>query len=87
MPASIQALLLLASGIAGTGVSAAYWGAALRRSWVVYGSIDGARWDLLWLPLLPLGYCLVCLYVQYSVSSTGRELRQLQKLKYDHKKV
>lgn len=87
MPGSLPIKLCLwASAVAAAG-GGAYWAAVLRTSTLRYGWEDGWKPELLWLPLGPLAYCLLCVHTTYSLTSTGRELLQLQRLRYSFKKV
>ncbi len=35
----------------------------------------GAHWELVWLPLGPLGCCGVCVYVEHTLADTERTVR------------
>lgn len=87
VPAGSAAWAALGSGACGAAGTAAYWGAALRRSVEKHGAELGAHWDLLWLPLAPLGYVLMCCYIMHSVGATAREVQRLKRMTYSFKKV
>jgi hypothetical protein len=87
LPPSQQPRLLVAASVLIASVGCMYWGAALHNSVQQYGYATGAKWELLWLPLGPLGYCTLCWYVLSSLGNTSKELQQLRKLAYDFKRV
>jgi hypothetical protein len=87
LPPGQQPRLLVASSVLLAFVGCLYWGAAMYSSIQKYGYATGAKWELLWLPLGPLGYCTLCWYVLSSLGSTSKELQQLRKLAYEFKKV
>jgi hypothetical protein len=87
MPAGQQVQMMLVNAVALTSVGCIYWSAALWASVQKYGWDVGAKWELVWLPLLPLGVCLLCCYVVHSIQVTARDVRQLRRLQYDFKKV
>jgi uncharacterized membrane protein len=87
MPAGQQVQMMLVNAVALTSVGCIYWSAALWASVQKYGWDYGAKWELIWLPLLPLGMCLLCCYVVHSIQITARDVRQLRRLQYDFKKV
>jgi hypothetical protein len=39
---------------------------------------------LLWVPLAPLAYALMCMWAVVSLGSTGSEVVRLRRLKYSH---
>jgi hypothetical protein len=80
-----QAQLTASVACAATG--ALYWGHAMYANIQLHGPQLGAVWDLLWLPLGPLTYSCLCAYVVTMVSNTGKEVRELQRLSYQYKKV
>jgi hypothetical protein len=86
-PAGAAAWGALGAAAAAAGGGAAYWGSALYRSRVKYGAERGAHPELLWLPLAPLAYVILCCYVLRSMAASGREVEQLKKMTYDFKKV
>ncbi|KAI8476044.1 MAG: hypothetical protein J3K34DRAFT_516954 [Monoraphidium minutum] len=77
---------LAAAALAAAG-AAAYWGGALARSLRRYGPDHGAHWDLIWLPLAPLAYVLLCWYVIRSVAGTRAEIDKLRRMTYSFKSV
>jgi hypothetical protein len=79
--------VLLSCALAAAAAGACYWAAAMQRCIAKYGRRLGAHWELLWLPLGPLGYACLCCYVLASFASIDRELAQLRKLAYGHKSV
>lgn len=85
-PSQTSHVLLWAS-LAAAGVGFCYWGAAMYRSIAKYGHAVGAKWELFWLPLGPLAYCALCWQVLSSLAGTSRELAELRRLAYSHKKV
>ncbi|KAF6252547.1 hypothetical protein COO60DRAFT_1552575 [Scenedesmus sp. NREL 46B-D3] len=87
MPAGVQVQMLLGNAVALASVGCFYWSAALWASVQKYGWDVGAKWELLWLPLLPLGVCLLCCYVVHSIHVTARDVQRLRQLQYDYKKV
>lgn len=87
MPAGVQMQLLLGAAVVVASIGCVYWSSALWSSILKYGYDVGAKWELSWLPLLPLGYCLVCCYVVYSIHSMGSDVQRLRQLQYEFKKV
>jgi hypothetical protein len=77
----------LTASVACAATAAVYWAHAMYANIQQHGPQLGAVWDLLWLPLGPLTYSCLCGYVVSMVSSTGKQLRQLQELSYQYKKV
>jgi hypothetical protein len=87
MPASITAQAFLTSSVAGALSGCAFWGHAMRANILKHGYDLGATWELLWLPLGPLAYSLVCVWLMYSMVGTGKEVRDLRQMAYAYKKV
>eukprot|EP00879_Flechtneria_rotunda_P008596 GHRR01009007.1.p1 GENE.GHRR01009007.1~~GHRR01009007.1.p1 ORF type:complete len:208 (+),score=40.84 GHRR01009007.1:590-1213(+) len=87
MPASMQVQLLLGSAVGLASVGSLYWGSAMWHGIARYGRDIGEKWELLWLPLAPLGYCLLCCYIVWSIGSTGKDVQQLKRMAYEFKKV
>jgi len=81
------ARLLVGASLGAAAIGCLYWSSALYQSIATYGSAVGAKWELLWLPLGPLGFCVLCSHLLYSLEGTSRELQELRKLAYDYKKV
>lgn len=87
LPPAQQSRVLVGASLLAAGIGCFYWGSAMHHSIERYGRAVGAKWDLLWLPLGPLGYCALCWHLLDSLGRTSRELQQLRKLAYDFKKV
>lgn len=87
LPASFRVKLLLQAGIALTAIGFVYWSSALLAMLQKYGPEVGLKLELLWLPLCPFGYCVLCYYVVHSLQDTCKEMQQLKRLQYDYKKV
>jgi hypothetical protein len=87
MPAGMQVQALLATAVVLTSIGGIYWSAALWVSVQKYGWDVGAKWELTWLPLLPLGMCLLCCYAVHSIQGTARDVQRLRRLQYGFKKV
>jgi hypothetical protein len=87
MPASIQVQALLGISVGLTTIGGIYWSAALRASVQKYGWEVGGKLELVWLPLVPVGICLLCCYVVHSIQGTARDVQRLRRLQYDFKKV
>jgi hypothetical protein len=87
MPPAQQSRMLVGGSVVGAAVGCLYWSAAMYHSIRTYGYAVGAKWELVWLPLGPLAYCLLCWSVLASLGTTSKELQQLHKLAYDYKKV
>jgi hypothetical protein len=45
------------------------------------------RWELLWVPLLPVSFTLAACWVLYTLGSTAQQVTALRGLKYTLKKV
>lgn len=87
MPPAQQSRFLVGSGNLTAAVGALYWGSAMYRSIAKYGYEVGAKMELLWLPLGPVGGCLLAWYVLATLESTYKELQTLKGYEYDYKKV
>jgi hypothetical protein len=87
MPPAQQSRFLVVASIFVAAVAGLYWGSALYRSVAKYGYDVGAHFDLIWLPLGPLGFCYLCWHVLSSLEGTYKELQDLKGLGYDYKKV
>eukprot|EP00195_Chlamydomonas_chlamydogama_P006784 CAMPEP_0202906008 /NCGR_PEP_ID=MMETSP1392-20130828/37021_1 /ASSEMBLY_ACC=CAM_ASM_000868 /TAXON_ID=225041 /ORGANISM="Chlamydomonas chlamydogama, Strain SAG 11-48b" /LENGTH=203 /DNA_ID=CAMNT_0049594345 /DNA_START=102 /DNA_END=709 /DNA_ORIENTATION=- len=62
MPPALQNKLALLAGSCLTGVGAVYWSLKMREMVTRYGAA-GWKPELLWVPLAPLAWCLLCHYV------------------------
>ena len=87
LPAAQQSRMLVMASLLAAGIGCFYWSSAMSHSISKYGYAVGAKWELLWLPLGPLGYCGLCWHLLSSLGHTSKELQQLRKLAYDFKKV
>ncbi|KAL7093719.1 hypothetical protein ACP275_11G057200 [Erythranthe tilingii] len=72
-----------------------------RRLWLWYSFVPGTllavfwlhhmlrlakfRWDIVWLPLTPLGGAGICLYVDYLLNQSSEEVRKLRGYMYSYK--
>lgn len=87
MPPAQQSRFLVATSVILAAFGALYWGSAMYHSIAKYGYAVGAKWELIWLPLGPVAYSLVCWHVLSSLEGTWKELQELKGLGYNHKKV
>ncbi|KAL6757258.1 hypothetical protein V8C86DRAFT_2629564 [Haematococcus lacustris] len=87
LPAPYQQWLLLTLGSLASLPCTVFWLVAHRRLDVLLGRGLTARWHLLWVPLLPLALSLVCSWVMWTLGNSGRQVAELRKLRYQHKKV
>jgi len=79
--------MLVGTSLAAAGAGCLYWSSAMFHSIAKYGYAVGAKWELLWLPFGPVGFCALCWHLLSSLEGTSRELQQLKRLAYDYKKV
>lgn len=87
MPAGVRVHMLLCTAAAFSFIGFIYWSSALLAMVQRYSYSVGSKWELMWLPLLPFGYCLLCYYVMHSLQATGKDMQKLKRLQYDFKKV
>jgi len=84
LPASIMQYMWLCLALAISCGCCVYWLAVHWKMVALFGVSLGARYSLLWVPLAPPAYILLCIWVIFSLSSTGKDVQDLKKLRYAH---
>ncbi|GAX84250.1 hypothetical protein CEUSTIGMA_g11673.t1 [Chlamydomonas eustigma] len=86
LPVTSQQRLTLWAAVMMAASAAVFWSWKLYQMRLKYGKAGG-RWELVWVPLLPLIWIASCLYVCASLQSTANEVSRLKTYQYQHKKV
>lgn len=82
LPPALRQKVLLGLSILLSSLGAAYW---FNMILTMQKEVGHTGRGLFWVPIAPLGVCLACAYVVFSLGYTGSEVVKMRQLRYRHK--